>query len=91
MYNIMENRKEITLEELIVKEKEGHEKRKELAGDNVLKIMERAASATGKEKVRLEALVVLHKNNHGKLLAVTEEQLIASATESYNKQKISKK
>jgi hypothetical protein len=86
----MENRKEITLEELIVKEKEGHEKRKELAGNNVLKIMERAAEATGEEKARLDALVELHKNNHSNLLAVTEEQLIASATEFYNKRKIIK-
>ena len=81
----MTNRKEITLEELIVKEKEGHEKRKELAGNNVLKIMERAASATGQEKERLEALIVLHKNNHSNLLAVTEEQLIASANERFSK------
>ena len=81
----MANRKEITLEELIVKEKEGHEKRKELAGNNVLKIMERAAAATGSEKARLEALVVLHKNNHSNLLAVTEEQLVASANERFSK------
>jgi hypothetical protein len=87
----MTNRKEFTLEELIIKEKERHDKKKEIAGDNVLKIMERVALATGSEKERLEALVILHKNNHGKLLAVTEERLIASATESYNKQKISKK
>ena len=81
----MANRKEFTLEELIAKEKEAHEKRKELAGNNVLKIMERAAVATGSEKERLEALVILHKNNHSNLLALTEEQLIASANERFSK------
>ena len=79
------SRKEFTLEQLIVREKEGHEKRKELALNNVQKIEQRAALATGDEKTRLEALVVLHKNNHSNLLAVTEEQLVASANERFSK------
>jgi hypothetical protein len=81
----MLNIKELTLEELIVRQKEGHEKNKELAASNVLKIAERAAIATGTEKTRLEALVVLHENYHSNLLAVTEEQLIASANEKFLK------
>jgi hypothetical protein len=83
----MVNRKEITLEELIVKEKEGHEKRKELALSNVQKIEQRAAEATGEEKARLEALVVLHKEHQAQLKKVTKKQLEASAKEKFEKRK----
>jgi HEAT repeat protein len=83
----MTNRKELTLEELIVKEKEGHEKRKEFAANNVQKIEQRAAEATGDEKTRLEALAVLHKKHQAQLKKVTKKQLETSVKEKFEKRK----
>ena len=86
----MVNRKELTLEELVLKEKEGHDKRKELAASNVQKIEQRAAQATGEEKTRLEALVVFHKEHEANLKKVTKKQLEASAKEKFEKQNLSR-
>jgi F0F1-type ATP synthase alpha subunit len=74
--------KEITLEELIAKQQEHKAKQAAMNAENIAKIIERAAAASGAEKVRLENLVKLHENHK---LVVEAIDPVAVATERFNK------
>jgi hypothetical protein len=83
----MKDIKELTVEDFIAKEKEMHEKKKEIALANLKKIEERAAVAKGEEKVRLKSLVTLHTNNKLSLDSVTDEELERIAKDKFDKEK----
>jgi hypothetical protein len=74
--------KEFTLEELITKQQEAKVSRLVKNAENIAKITQRADAAQGAEKVRLSALLELHKGHTSEVEAT---DIVAIATERFNK------
>ena len=74
--------KEITLEELIAKQEKAKADRLAMNAENIVKITERAATASGAEKARLVSLVKLHEDHK---LIIEAIDPVAVATERFNK------
>lgn len=76
--------KDLTLEELIAKQQENKAKKLAQNAENIAKISARAAAASGAEKARLEALLVVHQAHKAEVEA---SDPVAIATERFNKLK----
>ena len=76
--------KEITLEELIVKQQEAKAEKLSRNAENIAKLQQRVISASGAEKARLEDLVKLHQSQTAEIEA---SDPVAIATERFNKLK----
>ena len=76
--------KELTLEELIAKQEASKIARLATNTENIAKITERAAAASGAEKARLVSLVKLHEDHK---LVIEAIDPVAVATERFNKVK----
>lgn len=74
--------KEFTLEELIAKQEESKARKIAMNAENIAKITERAAAASGAEKARLVSLVKLHEDHKIKIEAMDS---VVIATERFNK------
>ena len=74
--------KEFTLEELIVKQQEAKVSKLAKNAENIAKIAQRVNVAQGAEKVRLSALLELHKGHTSEVEAIDP---VAVATERFNK------
>lgn len=81
----MENRKELTLEELISTNKKSLQEKKNKSLDNIKKLKGRVKTAEGEEKTRLEGLVKLHSDYYKELESITDESIEESAQLRLNK------
>jgi hypothetical protein len=82
MIEIRKRPKEMTLEELIIRETEMLEKNKQTTNSHIEKLTVRHTYAVGDEKIRLQSLIELHQN-HLSNLESTDPVVIA--TEKFQK------
>lgn len=75
-------RENVTLEDLIAKQQEIKASKLARNAENIAKIQQRAAAASGAEKVRLEDLVKLHQSYTAEVEAIDP---VAIANEKFSK------
>lgn len=81
----MENRKELSLEELVSTSKAALAEKKDKTLENIKKLKGRVKTAEGEEKARLEGLVKLHSEHYKELQSITDESIEESAQLRLNK------